>query len=121
MRRVKNAASRSSSSESVSTRSASLALGEYHALAIEAPPASAPAIASVTPAPIAVPSIKPILDTFLEAPGTFVPGAPAAMRVLLTAAYGITDSRPIEGARVSISLQKDGKSIASVLDADTNA
>ena len=63
---------------------------------------------------------KPFQETFVSAPTTFVPGGATAFRVLVTGVHGPTSILPLANANVAITLFREGKWIASILDAQTD-
>lgn len=90
----------------------------------ETPAATSSPLAEATPTPASTPiatTRKPFQETFLSAPTSFVPGAPTAFRVLVTGVKGPRAIEPMSNASVMITLLRDGKKVASILDAHTDA
>jgi len=57
--------------------------------------------------------VSPIQDTYVYGPTTFAPGTNAALRVIVAAATGLTESRPVEGVEVRISIApEEGREIS---------
>jgi len=74
-----------------------------------------------TPAPTDGITRKPFQETFLSAPTSFVSGGATAFRVLVTGVHGPASIVPMANANVAITLFREGKWVASVLDAQTDA
>ena len=64
---------------------------------------------------------SPIHETYIHASTKFVPGARSAFRIVVAQAESLTRVTPIARARVTVTLRQDGKTIAHVMTARTNA
>lgn len=80
---------------------------------------------AASPAPSGTPGAslarEPFQETFVSAPTAFAAGVPASMRVVVSAVRGSRAVEPMANAEVIVTLHKDGRKVATVLDARTDA